>query len=155
MDGLLSIDISKDVLDTRLCVGSTKETDLRQVSRSVKGLKELYRQIKDEGIKKLYVCMEATGDYWRMVADFFYGKKKSVVFVVNPARIKAQRKTEQKRSKTDRIDAGVILRFLKANLQELKAWSPPSKEVRKLQDLVRFRDLLVRQRASLKNLLKS
>jgi transposase len=99
--------------------------------------------------------MEATGSYWKAVAEYFYALPDVLVFVVNPARIKAQRKTEQTRSKTDKIDTGVIMRFLRANLNLLKPWSPPSENIRSLQDQVRCRDLLVRQRASLKTMLKS
>jgi transposase len=98
--------------------------------------------------------MEATGSYWKPVAEFFH-KKGAVVYVVNPARIKAQRKTEQKRSKTDKIDAGLIMRFLIANFSALKPWQPMRAAVAQLQDLVRLRANKVRRRASMKTMIKS
>lgn len=124
------------------------------VPNSIKGFKRLLRQCKADGITNLYVCLEATGAYWWKLAHFFF-ENGATVFVVNAARIKGQRKTEQKRSKTDRIDSGLILRFLKAQLTELFPWAPPSPAVRKLQSLVRFRESLVSERSAKKNLLKS
>jgi transposase len=155
MEGFLSIDISKEYLDFKISVGPTDDREPQRVQRSHKGLKKISKQLKSLGVTKLFVCMEATGSYWRVVAEFFFPLPQVQVYVVNPARIKAQRKTEQKRSKTDKIDTGVMMRFLKANILELPAWSPPSANVRALQDLVRCRDLLVGQRASLKTMLKS
>lgn len=155
MEGFLSIDISKEFLDSRLSVGLTEEKELPRINRNASGFRKLLKQAKAAGITKLHVCMEATGSYWNEVALFFHASSGVTVYIVNPARIKAQRKTEQKRSKSDKIDAGVIMRFLKANLSLLNPWSPPSPAVSELQDLVRFRDMLVRQRASLKTRLKS
>ena len=156
MDGFLGIDISKEFLDSKLSVGASgDELVLPRVTRDRAGLRQLFREVKVLGITKLHICMEATGSYWNDVALFFHKIKGASVYVVNPARIKAQRRTEQKRSKNDAIDAGVILRFLKGNLALLSPWHPPSPAVSQLQDLVRFRDLLVRQRASLKTYRKS
>jgi transposase len=153
MEGLLSIDVSKKLLDARLAVGLADERAL-QVDNKYNGWRKLAKEAKAAGITKLYVCMEATGSLWKGVSEFFFNQN-ATVFVVNPARIKAQRKTEQKRSKTDKIDTGVILRFLRANLTQLKPWSPPSQAVSELQHLVRFREGRVAERARLQTLVKS
>lgn len=155
MDGFLALDIAKDKLDPQLCVGLTDPgKDLPELPNSFKGFRKLLNECKKLRITKLYVCMEATGAYWYGVAQFFF-EQGAVVFVVNPARIKGQRKTEQKRTKTDRVDKGLILRFMKAQLTQLKPWSPPSPAIRKLQSLVRFRESLVTERTARKNLVKS
>jgi transposase len=155
MDGYLAIDVAKDKLDAQLSLGlGDPGKDLLEQPNNPKGFKRLLGECTRAGITRLHVCMEATGAYWFALAHFFF-EAGAFVYVVNPARIKAQRKTELRRSKTDRIDKGVILRFLKAQLTELHRWCPPSPAVRKLQSLVRFRESLVGERTAKKNVLKS
>lgn len=152
MDVLLGIDVSKKTLDAKLSRGLGAEESFT-VSRQFRGFQKLLKAAQKAG-DTLYVCMEATGSLWKPVAQYFY-EAGATVFVVNPARIKAQRKTEQTRTKTDRVDAAVILRFLRANIADLHVWNPPSPAVSLLQDLVRFRQGRVAELVRLKNLLKS
>jgi len=155
MDGFLALDVAKDKLDAIVSLGITDPgKDLSELPNQFKGFKKLLRHCQQLGVNKLYVCMEATGAYWHKVAKFFV-EAGATVFVVNPKRIKGQRKTEQKRSKTDRVDKGLILRFMKAQLNDLQPWSPPSEAVRQLQSLVRFRESLVSERTAKKNQIKS
>lgn len=155
MDGFLAIDVAKDKLDARLSLGlADPGSEFLDIQNTTKGFRKLLSEAKRRGITKLYVCMEATGAYWYKLAKYFFDAG-ATVYVVNPARIKGQRKTEHRRSKTDRIDTGVILRFLKAQLTELFPWVPPTPAVRKLQGLVRFRESLVSERTAKKNLIKS
>jgi transposase len=155
MDALVGLDISKDWFDGSLCTSfSSDEIPLDRLPNSTKGFRALLRQLKAKGITKLYVCMEATGSYWKNLAKFLV-ESGATVYVINPARIRGQRKTEQRRSKTDKIDAALIVRFLKAQMTQLKPWKPPSQSVEDLQSLVRFRESLVADRTRMKNLLKS
>jgi transposase len=155
MDALIGLDISKDWFDGSLCTSfSSDELPLQRLPNSTKGIRALLKQLKAKGITNLYVCMEATGSYWKNLAKILT-ESGATVYVVNPARIRGQRKTEQRRSKNDRIDAALIVRFLKAQLTLLKPWTPPTPAVEKLQSLVRFRESLVADRTRMKNLLKS
>jgi transposase len=155
MEALLGIDISKDWFDACLSFSfSSAEVPIERLSNSKQGFRSLLKDLKAKGVTKFFVCMEATGNYWKDLAKFLFASG-ITVYVVNPARIKAQRKMEQKRSKNDRIDAAVILRFLKSQLTQLKPWTPPSKSVEMLQSLVRFRESVVADRTRMKNLLKS
>lgn len=154
VEGFLSIDVSKDHLDAQIAVGLAPGKVIPKVPNQRKGWHKLFREAKSAGITRLYVTMEATGSYWKKVARFFYDLG-ATVFVVNPARIKGQRKAEHKRSKTDPIDAGLILNFTRAHLNNLRPWSPPSETVSELQSLVRFRDMRVGEQTRLKNLIKS
>jgi len=58
-----------------------------------------------------------------------------MVSMVNPARIKGFAQSELIRTKTDKIDAGVIARFCLAMQPE--PWIPPALEIRSLRALVR------------------
>jgi transposase len=98
--------------------------------------------------------MEATGLYWEGLARFLH-KKGATVFVVNARRIKGFAMSEDKRTKTDKVDAGVIARFCRAHLAELKPWSPPAPEVHKLLSLTRQLESLKEDRSRQKVRLKS
>src|SRR5262249_10022517 len=155
MEGFLAIDVAKVKLDARLSKGlADPGIEIVAVPNRIQGYSKLLSQCKKLGITKLFVCMEATGALWFSVAKYFFDKG-ATIFVVNPARIKGQRKTEQKRTKTDRVDAALILRFMKAQLTDLKPWSPPSENLRELQSLVRYRETLASERTSKKNLMSS
>ena len=54
--------------------------------------------------------MEATGIYGEALAEHLFDARLTIS-VVNPARIKGFAKSELLRSKTDKIDAGLIARF--------------------------------------------
>jgi transposase len=77
------------------------------------------------------------------------------VAVVNPARINAQRGTEQTRTKTDRVDAFVILRFFKSQYADLFWWQPPTPAILELQSLVRYRERCVSSRTAEQNFVHS
>lgn len=153
--GFLCIDVAKDFLEARIADGYTTGRNFANVPNNPKGWRRLVREVGSAGINRLYVTMEATGSYWKKVAQYFYELDGTTVFVVNPSCIKGQRSTELKRSKTDRIDTGLILNFTRANLHQLKAWSPPSASIIELQSLVRFRDSRVQESVRLQNFIKS
>lgn len=155
MDCLVAADISKDYFDSQYSTGLAAEDHaIEALPNDRQGFKALASKIKKARGTKIYLCIEATGSYWKNMAKYFHDLGWTV-FVVNPARIKGQRKTEQRRSKTDKIDAGVILRFLRAQISQLKPWTPPGESIESLQSLFRFRDLLVADRTRYKNHLKS
>jgi len=72
-----------------------------------------------------------------------------MVSMVNPARIKGFAQSELIRTKTDKIDAGVIARFCLAMKPE--PWIPPALEIRSLRALVRRVDSLIDMRSQEKN----
>lgn len=153
---LLGIDISKLTFDVTLITGLTGEGKHAQFTNNKKGFRELKKWLREQGVdcSELLVAMEATGAYWRKLARFLH-ELNAKVYVVNPARIRGYFKSEQKRSKNDKIDSGVISRFLKAQVDLLHQWEPPHQDVEELQSLTRLRDTLVANRTSYKNQLKS
>lgn len=82
----------------------------------------------------LHACMEATGGLGDDLALFLHARG-IAVSVVNPVRVKAFGQSELVRTKTDKVDAGVIARFCRS--QSPAPWQPPSARVRELRALVR------------------
>ncbi|MBD1843933.1 IS110 family transposase, partial [Cyanobacteria bacterium FACHB-63] len=85
-------------------------------------------------IEQVHACLEATSTYGEAVAEFLV-EQGHTVSIVNPARIKGFAVSELSRSKTDKADAQLILRFLMALRPE--PWQPPAPEVKQLQMLLR------------------
>lgn len=96
-----------------------------------------------------YVCMEATGHYWRNLARFLSANG-CVVAVVNPMQVEAFRKAETVRKvKTDRIDAVLIADF--ARFKGLSLDYRRFADSEGVKRLTRYRSHLVRERTQLKN----
>ena len=85
-------------------------------------------------------CLEATGNYGEDLAIFLY-EAGHTVSIVNPARIKGFAQSELVRTKTDKVDAGIIARFCLTMRPE--PWIPPSAEIRALRALARRADSLI------------
>ena len=132
MEYFVGIDISKDYFDVAVEIDNKwKHT---QFSQTEKGFEALLRWIKKFKVSDPQICMEATGAYWYELAEFLSNAKMKVS-VVNPTCIRRFAQSELKRTKTDKVDSGIIARFCKSMRPSL--WKPPAPEVRQLQMLVR------------------
>lgn len=137
----VGIDISKDYFDVSVEVKGKERH--HQFSQSEKGYEALMRWFEKFEIDSAHICMEATGAYWYDLADFLCLAGEHVS-VVNPTCVRRFAQSELKRTKTDKVDAGVIARFCKTMVP--KVWQPPAPEVRQLQMLVRRQYDLVKIR---------
>jgi transposase len=108
--------------------------------------------LEKQGIQKVHACLEATGNYGEDLAIYLH-EAGHIVSIVNPARIKGFAQSELIRTKTDKIDAGVIARFCLAMKPD--PWIPPSLEIRSLRALVRRVDSLIDMRSQEKNRLST
>lgn len=91
---------------------------------------------------ELPVFMEATGIYHEALATDLV-ERGHVVYVMNPAQVKAFGQSQLSRTKTDRSDAKLIARFgvaMLATPQRLRPWQPLSPAQRELRALVRRLD---------------
>ncbi len=130
----VGIDVSKRKLDVAA-------TDLRGkcknrvFSNDAQGVLELHRWLQERGLmqQSARLCMEATGPYSETAATALVDAG-WVVSVVNPARVKGFAQGELSRNKTDRADAGLLMRF-GAALQPQR-WQPSPAELRQLRALV-------------------
>lgn len=138
-DFVLGIDVSKAKLD---CALRNAEGKLRHkvVDNSVEGFKRLMDWLEARGVERLHVCMEATGVYWEAVAEFLADGTQTTVSVVNPAQIKAFGASQLVRTKTDKVDAGLIAQFCAE--RRPASWQPPSAAEQALRAMVLRLDAL-------------
>ena len=135
---VLGIDIAKEKIEVALLVsGKVKNKSFKN---SGDGFEGLAFWLKKLGIERVHACLEATGNYGEDLAIFLH-EAGHTVSVINPARIKGFAQSELVRTKTDKIDAGVIARFCLAMKPD--PWAPPSPEIRALRALVRRADSLI------------
>ncbi|HLO78759.1 MAG TPA: transposase, partial [Magnetospirillum sp.] len=129
MQGFLGIDIAKRKFDAVLLAGAGKRHMVFDNDDS--GFAALVAWLgTDAG--SLHACMEATGGLGDDLALFLH-ERSITVSVVNPLRIKAFGQSEMVRTKTDKVDAGVIARFCRSQTPE--PWHPPSPRMRELRAL--------------------
>jgi transposase len=128
----LGIDISKLKYDVALL----KDTKLKhkKFPNNPKGFVALFEWLVHHEAVSAHACMEATGIYSEALSEFLHGRGMTVS-IVNPARIKGFAQSELLRSKTDKVDAGLIARFCAA--MDPEQWHPLPVEIRELRDLVR------------------
>lgn len=151
--GYVGIDVSKERLDVLLLrVGEAEEKSQQegqQFTNTPTGYGKLQtwlnRRLKAE---QLHVCLEATGWYSEAVASYLY-ERGYRVSVVNPARVKGYAASQMRRNKTDRLDAELLADF--ARTQQPAVWTPPTPQLRFLQQLVRHLEDLTLARQQVQN----
>lgn len=98
------------------------------------------------------ICLEATGGYSLPLAEHLV-RRGLRVSVVNPAKIAAFAKSELSRAKTDQTDAKLIARYALA--MQPSPWTPPPREICRLQALLRRVEHLLEMQQMEKNRLAS
>jgi transposase len=128
----LGIDISKQKFDVALLIGNKLKH--KKFANNTKGHQALLTWLNQVDVQNLHACMEATGIYGEALAECLYDNEINIS-IVNPARVKGFAQSEQLRTKTDKVDAGLIARFCIA--LEPALWQPLPLEIRQCRDLVR------------------
>jgi transposase len=128
----VGVDVSKVFLDVGLLDG--ERVRHHRAGNDALSHASIDAWLSERGASPAHICLEATGAYGfdfarAMVAA---GHK---VSVVNPAQIKAFGKSELLRTKTDKVDAGLIARFCRA--MNPSPWAPPAEAVLMLRGMVR------------------
>ena len=95
------------------------------------------------------IAMEATGDYYRTLADLAHGLG-LVVYVLNPKDTRYYAKGLGRRAKTDRVDAELIARYVAHEHPGLHPYVPSSPQQRLLDQTLRRRAHLVSMRVALR-----
>jgi transposase len=141
----VGVDVSKDEL-----VAVVMGRKPKSFANTVTGSKALSRWAKTTASgATVHVCMEATGVYGYRAAMTLASCSKTEVSVVNPAQIAAFARAQLRRSKTDALDAQVILAF--AQSQQPQPWHPQSAVMRQLYALVSQWDALAETKRRLNN----
>ena len=105
------------------------------------GIKKMITWVKKYASNKhLHFCMEATGVYSYSLATNLHALDDVYISIINPAQIASFSKAQLRRVKTDKIDALVILDFVKS--QKTLLWTPEPESLRKLYHLVTIADCL-------------
>ena len=140
----LGIDVGKEALEIALCDGEEAFTKTT-VANDSDGHEQLVRWLQEQGARpeKTGVCMEASGDFEKAIAQRLY-EEEYRVSVVNPRGIKGYASSQLQRTKTDSADAALIARF--GRREEPRLWEPPSAAESRLQELTRARQALQKEK---------
>jgi len=130
----LGIDVSKDRLDIEIAFCGKPRS--KYFGNSPEGWGELMAWLKEQNIKQVHACLEATGRYSLGVALALCDAG-HIVSIVNPAQIRDFARTKLGRNKTDGLDAGYVREY--AAIFKPQPWTPPSPAMRRLGELQTLR----------------
>ena len=99
------------------------------------------------------IGLEASGHYHERLADLAH-RRGFTVFVLNPADTRHYARACWARAKTDRVDAGLIARYVAHEHQHLRPYVPPTKDQRQIDRLLRRRAKLTTIKVSVTLTLK-
>ena len=141
----VGLDISKNTIDTAILQNGIYKT--AQFSNNQTGVKAMVEWFRECNIINPHICMEATGIYYELAADYLSDNYR--VSVENPLKIKKYGEVMLARTKTDKQDAKLIAKYC-ANMQPQK-WQKPTKQQRRLQKLITLQNQLTAQSTACKN----
>lgn len=139
------VDVAKDVL----VVGQLGDRAVHRLDNKAAAIRTWLRRLP----KGCVVAMESTGRYHRLLAQLAFeaGMK---VYVLNARNVHFYAKGLGTRSKTDRVDAGVIARYVAEHHDKLHPWRPEQSLPSWPEELIRRRALVVTKRESLRQSLR-
>lgn len=146
----LGIDVAKAKLDCALRLPDGKLRS-KVVENNSKGFEVLGEWLEKHGATAVHVCMEATGVYWEAVAEHL-ANQGMAVSVVNPAQIKAFGASKMVRTKTDKVDAKLIVEFCLERRPD--PWQAPTPGEQALRAMVLRLDALQAMRTQESNRLE-
>lgn len=147
---VLGIDVAKKKLDVHLIIEA--KVFVKKFDNNTKGISLLQGWLRSLKIERVHACLEATGTYSEMVAEFLH-EHGHRVSVMNPSRIEAFARSDLKRNKTDTADARTIAQFCLE--KDPEDWHPLPPEIKQLQALTRRIEVLERMLAAEHNRLET
>lgn len=144
---LVGIDVSFKKLDIRLERPNGRMADF-QLANTSAGHRELIKRLTRRGGQAV-VALEASGNYHLELARALDKADGIELMVVNPRAARDFAKAWLHRSKTDKIDAGVLLEFVRR--MPFRAWVRPADEEFDLRSVARRIAALVKTRTQEKN----
>lgn len=147
----LGIDVAKAKLDCALRLPDGKLRH-KVFPNTAAGFAMLQSWLDRQGAHSVHACMEATGTYWEAAAEFLARAQAVTVSVVNPAQIKAFGASRLVRTKTDKVDAGLIAEFCRE--RRPAPWRAPAPAEQTLRALVLRLDALQAMRTQQANRLE-
>lgn len=135
---VLGIDVAKATLAVALRTAAATWRH-KHCANTTAGHAELLAWLRRHARGTVHACLEATGAYGDAVAIALH-EAGHTVSVLNPSVMAAYAASRLSRTKTDRVDAELIAQYGEAHRPP--AWTPPPRELRVLQALVRRLDAL-------------
>lgn len=141
--------IGADVAKVELVIRTSDSENLLKLPNERKAI--------DAYLKSLHgpVCLavEATNIFHVTLVERAHALGHTV-YVIDGLRLKRYRESIGGRAKTDASDAALLLRYLRHEREELRAWSPPPQGYTAIQKLLRRRAVLVQARTQLRQSLQ-
>lgn len=135
------VDVAKD----ELIVQCADQTALVRLGNNASAIRCWLRQLPKGSI----VAMESTGKYHQLLARLAHAAGMQV-YVLNARRLYFYARGLEMRAKTDRLDAGVIARYVAEHRDKLHLWQPASDAHGRLDELIRRRAVAVVKRESIR-----
>jgi transposase len=136
---LVGIDVAKATLDLACQEAPDKYRTRSKLPNAPGGFAQLLTWLGTYARPDAWVVMEATNVYHEAIATFLHAHGYRVC-VANPKQVAAYAKSELSRTKTDKTDAKLIVRFGLSHLPRLRAWQPLTPAMRTLVALTRRLD---------------
>jgi len=145
----VGVDVAKDKFDVALEIDNKFKHEC--FSNDKKGYKSFSKWM-DKHTSLPWVCMEATGHYSELIADYLVSVNIKVS-VVNPLQIKSFARAKLSRNKTDQLDAKLIATY--CEFMQPRTFLPRSDAHKELKELSNLLDMLKNQHTQLSNQLGS
>lgn len=141
----IGIDVSKEKFD--VCLLKDGGCSLQKIFDNIEAGFNEFVEWLNTYCQNPWVCMEATGHYSEILADFL-ALKGIQVSVVNPVQIKYFAKVKLSRNKNDRIDGKIIAEY--CQVMKPRLFEPRTSEQKYIRELIQLEDTLKQQRTQLK-----
>lgn len=137
--------IGVDVAKATLAIASSQAEGVITLANEPKAIRAWLKTLPAASA----LAVEATNVFHLALIEQAYALGHAV-YVVDGYRLRLYREGIGGRAKTDITDARLLLRYLKNERQELRAWSPPPTGYTTLQRLLRRRAVLIQARTTLR-----
>ncbi len=146
----VGVDIAAETFVATWGSGDHDPSKPRSFAQAAHGHRQLIQQLERTTVapQQTLVVLEATSSYWIALAVALYHAH-FVVSVVNPAHVHNFAKSLPRRSKTDPLDARLLLQF--AIERQPAAWTPPPDVYHELRQRLVARDALLEMRQQARN----
>lgn len=130
--------IGIDVASAELVINQYGQTQTTALPNNRKSIIAWLNRIPIEAV----IAVEATGGYHELVLQLARATGR-VCYLLNPKDVRHYAKSTGMRSKTDRVDAMLIARYIAKEHAHLHVWQPSSEEARRLDQLLTRRAKVV------------
>jgi transposase len=141
--------VGADVAKAELVVGCPGHSEVRHIANRAQEIDAWLSELPAGSI----VAMESTGVYHRLLATRAHAAGMRV-YVLNARDVHFYAKAMGTRGKTDRVDAGVIARYVAEHHARLRPWRPTEPAHGRIEELVRRRGVLVTKRDAIRQTLR-